>query len=163
MNVAALQTHLRDLAGFLARAGAGAAVVKDLTAIHDALTPFAADPLGKFAEFLRAAEEYKRTGILPVTGTKGKGGASPPAVPADELRRQLRDLYDRASAATDAQIDGVVGLLGHKALTLATLKELARAVEADGTVRSLRGKDKVIAAIRQSVVDRRAMAQRGHQ
>jgi hypothetical protein len=163
VNVAALQTHLRDLAGFLSRAGAGAGVVRDLTAIHDALTPFGPDPLDKFAEFLRAAEEYKRTGIVPVKGPKTKGASGQPVVPVDDLRRQLRDLYDRASAATDAQIDAGLSPLGQKSVTLTVLKDLARAVGADGTAKGLRGKAQVIAAIRHAITDRRAMAQRGQQ
>lgn len=164
MNVAVLQKHLRDLAAFLADAEAGKSVVKDLTAIHDALTPFAAEELGKFADFLKLAEEYKRTGVLTPKGGKGKGGAATePVVPAETLHRQLRDLYDRASTATDPQIDAALKPLEHKDVKLPALKQLAQAVEAEGRVKSLRAKDKAIAAIRQAIIDRRAMAQRGQQ
>ena len=163
MNVAALQTHLRDLAAFLSQAGAGATIVKDLTAVNEALTPFGPDGLSKFAEFLKAAEEYRRTGIIPGKGGKAKAGPSQPALQVEALQRQLGDLYERANAATDAEIDEVIKPLDHKDLGLDVLKLLARAVEAEGRVKSLRAKGKVIAAIRQAITDRRAMAQRGQQ
>ena len=74
----------------------------DLEEACAALEPFADLAMGEFAGFLRRAEEYHRTGIVPVTAS-GKAPTKPrapkaaaPAYTADQALIDLRDLYDRS-------------------------------------------------------------------
>jgi hypothetical protein len=165
VNVAALQKHLRDLAEFLAAAGGGKAVTDGLNAIHEGLSPFAGERLEAFAAFLRQAEEYRRTGVLPVgKGKKADASAQPTAIgPAgEEVKRRVAALFGQARTATDEQIEAALAPLA-KQFQLADLKAIADAADVGGKVVGLRAKDKVVGEIRRAIVDRRSMAQRSGQ
>src|SRR5262245_30537592 len=114
MKVAELQQHLADLARLLEGAGVKKEVVGDLNAIRDGLAPFSDLPLKGFADFLIRAEAYRSSGEVPTGKTaakksSGKGGtkAAPPDVPS--LAREVKQLYDQATApsTTEASIDAV--------------------------------------------------------
>ncbi|MBA4067142.1 MAG: hypothetical protein C0501_26240 [Isosphaera sp.] len=133
----------------------------DLAAIEAALTPFAADGLSKFAEFLKAAEEYKRTGILKAGGGRSTAGSA--ATPPDALKKQIGELYEKAASASEEQIERTLAAVAHKDVQLDALKQLAAVVGAEGKAKSLRAKDKVVAVIREAITLRRAMADRRQQ
>lgn len=155
MNVAALRSHLRDLSAFLDAAGAAKKVTDDLRAASNGLTPFDAYKLADFVSFLGKAEEYSRTGVLPVTG-KPKAAPKPKAVPvnAQEARDRVVSLHDRAATATDEEIAAVLALLAK--LKKADLEPIAAAI-------GLRGKFTVkamLAEIERIIRDRRGIAER---
>ncbi len=74
MNVADLQQHFRSLAQFAERAGASCKVLAELGSVTEALVPFEKLTVAQFGDFLRTAEEYARTGTLPI-----QPGKKPPA------------------------------------------------------------------------------------
>lgn len=155
MNVAALRSHLRDLSGFLDAAGATKKVTDDLRGAADGLAPFDGYKLTEFVAFLGRAEEFVRTGQLPVTG-KPKAAAKPKAVPvnAQEARDRVVSLHDRAASATDEQIAEAMAPLAK--LKKADLEPIAAAI-------GLRGKLTVkamLAEIERIIRDRRGIAER---
>lgn len=165
MNVAALQKHLRDLAEFLESSDAGKTVVKGVKAISDGLSPFAAETVEAFAEFLKQAEEYRRTGVLPLGKAKkaaatAKAVVAPPAL--DEVKGKVAALYGQAPTATDPQISALLDPL-EKQFKLPDLQAIAEVVGVGGTASKLRTKGKVIEEIRRAIVERRGMAQRSEQ
>jgi hypothetical protein len=165
MKVSVLQQHLADLARFLEASGAKT-VAAELGAIRDGLTPFRELPLKGFAEFLGRAEAYSR-GEVPVTPPKGgrkapspagKPPGKAPALDADGLTREARELYDRVSdpSITGEQIDALTGRLG--GLTKGGLVAVAEAIDLVGM--GTKKKDDIVAAIRQRFHARKGATQR---
>src|SRR3954451_17227816 len=96
MNVANLQTLLRNQANFLADAGAAAKLVGDFQNIALGLEPFSALKLDELFVLLRQADEYRITGVLPVKAGRAKAAKSSPAAAIEAATQTLRQLYEQA-------------------------------------------------------------------
>jgi hypothetical protein len=100
MRVAELQQFIRSLIPPLQSSGAKASVVDGLEGMAGGLEPFKELAVEPFADFLRRAEEYDRTGIVPVVAKAATKPRAPKAVVAaytvDEALRDLRSLQDRS-------------------------------------------------------------------
>jgi hypothetical protein len=135
VNVGDVQLCLRSLAGLLA-AHQGKKPAGDFDAFCDGLDPFREQPLGVFAQFLRDAAEYQRTGILPLAakpvrarkpaatkaaGTKQSLKKKDDIAAIDEAAAVLQQLFDRA---TDAA-------LTHEAIE-AAVSQIERSFDAEG-------------------------------
>lgn len=112
MNVGDVQGFLRQL-GVLLKANQGGKPAAEFEAFCGGLEPFKDQAIGVFAQFLQLADEYKRTGIVPVP--TGKRAARKPAAPkapkapkvvlkkkddvqaVEEAAARLKGLYDRAT------------------------------------------------------------------
>lgn len=159
MTVGTLQKHLRDLAGFLATTG-GKKVAEDLTAVADGLSLFADQQFGEFAAFLKTADEYRRTGVLPVKASpSSKPKAESALLPA--ARSSLGELYAQARTLTADQIRSGVDAATKK-LKAPELKQLAEVVEIGSRVNKLT-MPKIVEAILKAVMDRKDMADRSDQ
>jgi hypothetical protein len=157
MNVANLQTLLRNQAAFLADAGAAAKLVADFDSVAQGLEPFAAMKLDDLFGLLRQADEYRSTGILPVKVGKPKA-AKPSAAAAIEAATQtLRQLYDQTidPGFSFEAVDAALKSLGK--LTVPQLKEVARATDIANVPTK---KADIVAALGQKIKDRREMHQR---
>jgi hypothetical protein len=113
VNVGDIETVLKSLGDFLA-AHQGKKPAEAFETFRLALEPFRNVPLNQFAQLLRQAEEYRRTGILPVGAKKApreKKPAQPkaPKVPlktksdTEAIRQtvaELQKLYERATDPT---------------------------------------------------------------
>ncbi|MDR3638932.1 MAG: hypothetical protein P4L84_34320 [Isosphaeraceae bacterium] len=165
MLVSNLQQFIRLLVPPLTASGinasAGKNVTSSLEALAAALEPFAGMSTDELTELLRAAEEYRRTGVLPAWVSNGK--ATPKAVkatkapklsPADAVAK-LRDLQERPQSVDSAEIERAVeGLSG---LTLKELQDVQR-----GFLGVTIGKTKndALAALRKKIDDARASRER---
>jgi hypothetical protein len=167
MKVADLQQHLLDLRRLLDAAGGSKTVVNDLDAIQRGLQPFRDAALKDFADFLVRAETYRAGGEVPLKQPPAKKTKEPksvtpkvkaPAPDADALAREVRQLYDQAASAAVTQelIEEAMGRVGK--LTKPGLLVVAAGIELK--MGSSTAKDKVIAAIRQRLVDRKGSYQR---
>lgn len=169
MNVAALQQHLSDLAAFLAKVnGPNAKAIADLHAVRDGLAPFADHKFEDFAAFLhlalQIADEFKRTGQIPIPPPKAKKAPTPrtpkaPKLTLDAARVLVRTLYDAAPKpgfATD-QLDAELAKLND--LKVTDLKTVAAEADAGGRVKKMKKPD-VIAEIRKAILGRKATAER---
>jgi hypothetical protein len=135
MNVAALQSFLKNLAGTLEQAD-GRAVAKDLEQVCQGLEPFRELRVKDFADFLVRAEQYTRD---PNLLTMGRRRGRPPAQPADPEKVRntalaVRSLEDRATdnsvsmADIKAQLDQLgQPLTGEEAVDVA--REVGIAME----------------------------------
>jgi hypothetical protein len=127
VNVGDLQQFLRSL-GTLLAANQGKAPAKEFDAFCDGLAPFRDQGVAAFAQFLRDAEEYKRTGAVPASrkAAARKPRAVKPAAPkrqplkkkddvqaVEEAAAVLQGLYDRATdpalthEAIEAEVDRI--------------------------------------------------------
>jgi hypothetical protein len=157
MNVANLQTLLRNQAAFLDDAGAAAKLVGDFRSVAQGLEPFATLKLDELFGLLRQAEEYRTTGLLPVKAAKAKAPKPSAAAAIEAATQSLRQLYDQAIdpefsfAAVDAALKAIAKL------TVPQLKDVARGFD----IASLPTKKAdIVAAIGQKIKDRREMHQR---
>ena len=102
MRVADLQSFLRALATPLAASGAKKEILDDLERTCDGLEPFAEHPVKDFAAFLVRAEEYTRTGIVPVQGKPARAPRTPkpktPALTLEDASALVTSLYDRSTS-----------------------------------------------------------------
>lgn len=94
-----MQQFLRSLIPPLRASGAKASVVDGLEEMGLALEPFQGQAVEAFAAFLRRAEEYDRTGIVPAVAkapprSRAKKEATPAYTPEEALR-DIRSLFDR--------------------------------------------------------------------
>jgi hypothetical protein len=100
MRVADLQSFLRALANPLAASGAKKEILDDLERACDGLQPFAEHQLKDFAGFLARAEEYARTGVIPVQAKPARAPRTPkvklPALTRDDAHTLVTSLYDRS-------------------------------------------------------------------
>lgn len=100
MRVAELQAFLRSLIGPLEAAEAKKSILDDLARACDGLDPFKDNTIGDFAGFLVRAEEYARTGLLPVVA---KPASKPrttkpktPKITVEVATALVNDLYENA-------------------------------------------------------------------
>jgi hypothetical protein len=102
MHVADLENFLRSLIRPLEASGARKEIVEDLHRACDGLKPFAQHTVKDFAGFLVQAEEYARTGAIPVQAKPARAPrATKPKVAAltlEDGKALVASLYDRALA-----------------------------------------------------------------
>jgi hypothetical protein len=112
VNIGDVQSFLRNLGALLA-AHQGKKPAANFDAFCDGLDPFRDQALGTFAQFLRDAAEYQRTGIIPAQSAKARKPATPKSgTPKHKLKNKddgqaideaaavLQALFDRATDAT---------------------------------------------------------------
>jgi hypothetical protein len=173
VNVAALQKHIHDLGRFVSDAGGNKAVVDGLESVRRGLEPFAAYKFEDFAAFLKVAleiaDEFKRTGQVPIPPSRRKGSGGATRRPAaakmtvEEAAARVRSLYDSAPKpdfspdAMEAELKCLEGL------SLADLKTVAAQADSAGKVKSARAKKAVLDAIRGAIRDRRGNVERVEQ
>jgi hypothetical protein len=161
VNVAAVEEHFRNLAKFIGDAGGSQKVCNELTSIATGLSRFCDYDWGKFSEFLARAEEYHRTGVLPVVAptTRVKAAPKPPKPAAAEVIRKITSLYQNIlnPSLTTESIDADLALL--KGLKGAELLEVAQVVGVGEKVKKLKVGD-MAEAIKQAIRDRRGMYRR---
>jgi hypothetical protein len=161
VTVAELQQALRHLGGLLQAAGVKGSVLADVNAMQEALTPFGAMPLRKFAEFLvhaQVADRDRRAekgGPARPPGTRARATA---AVDPGGTAQRLRQLYERAADPnlTDEEITQELEPL--RRLTKAGLITVAEALDLQGMGR--KKVDEIREAVGRHIRGRRAAAQR---
>jgi hypothetical protein len=99
MRVADLQSFLRALITPLQASKARSDILEDMERACEALQPFHELPIKDFGAFLVRAEEYARTGIVPV---QAKPARAPrvvkpkvPAIALDDAHQLVASLYER--------------------------------------------------------------------
>jgi hypothetical protein len=150
VTVADLQRFLADLARLLGSTDSKKTSA-ELERVVAGLEPFKAFSIADFAGFLPRAEDYWRTGVLPVvaakTSSRSKATAQP-SVGLSVLREEVVRLYKTAGTA-DVTSESIAELRPKlKSLKKADLVALAESVELVGM------KSKAIAAIVDSIVKR---------
>jgi hypothetical protein len=169
VNVAALQKHLADLAGFLAQADANKAVLNGLFAVQQGLQPFAEYKFEDFAAFLKLAseiaDEFRRTGQVPVPPPKKTSTRAPkaPKLSVEDARSRVRALYEQAPRP-DFSLEHLERELAElNALSVPNLKEVAAEANAAGRAKSARAKKDIIGTIRTAILDRHGTIERVEQ
>lgn len=82
MKVSSLQQFIRNFAAPIKEMGASNKVLKDLEETCEGLNTFADYDFGQLLELLRQSEEYRRTGVLPVS-SNGKARTKGPKEPKE--------------------------------------------------------------------------------
>jgi hypothetical protein len=159
MLVANLQQYLRALVLPLQASGASKQA-GGIERASDSLEPFKHLAIEAFADFLRRAEEYDRTGIVPVVAkppakSRAKKTTGPVYTPEDAIR-DVRSLYERSLAdeVTFAMIEAEV-----KAINKLTKKELDK-VTAEFGLAKAKKKPEALAAILRKIIDYKQSHQR---
>ena len=133
MRVAELRSYLQALIPPLEASGARREIVDDLHRASDGLKPFAEHTIKDFAAFLARAEEYARTGVLPVQARPAPkpraASRKAPALTLDDASALVDSLYNRATSdeLTHELIAAEVKRLDK--LTAKDLSEVARRFE----------------------------------
>jgi hypothetical protein len=172
VNIGDVQTFLRNLGSLLA-AHQGKKLATDFDAFCDGLEPFREQALATFAQLLRDAAEYQRTGILPVQpakkarqpATPKAGAAKQPlkkqddAQAVDQAAAVLQGLFDRATdpALTHEAIEAEVGRI-EREFDGAGLKAVARKF---GVTSGLSSKAATKAKILGRIAERKGRHERG--
>jgi hypothetical protein len=130
MRVADLQSFLRALSTPLAASGAKKEILDDLERACDGFKPFAEHQIKDFAGFLVRAEEYARTGIVPVQAKPARAPRAPkakvPALTLADAHALVTSLYDR-STSDDVTYDSITAEAQKiEKLTAKDLSEVAR-------------------------------------
>jgi ribosomal protein L19 len=158
-------THLRQFLTSLEtplRVSGGAKVADELKAVVDGLVPFQSMSLRDFQLFLLQAEEYHRTGILPVPPTKGGRKPKAPKPSDEELIKEVASqvVRIRESAMDESQsYEGIERQVEDllKKPTKPILEKIAREV---GLSRKFKTKKDVVDAIVVYATNARYMAER---
>ncbi|MBM3995339.1 MAG: hypothetical protein FJ303_14475 [Planctomycetes bacterium] len=162
MNVADLQQFLRQVSALARSAGASDKVMAELARLVACFEPFHSKTLAEFNDFLRLADEYVRTGVVP-SAAPAKRAARPrtpkePKITPAEGLAKFRQLYERATDPTldYATIDAEIEPLD--ALTLSQLKEIAAQIPM--TLPKSRAKKDVLDEFRRKVKERKGTHER---
>jgi hypothetical protein len=171
VNIGDVQIFLRNLGGLLA-AHQGKKPAADFDAFCDGLDPFRELALAPFAQLLRDADEYQRTGILLVPAKKTRKAATPRAGTAkqplkkkddvqavDEAAATLQSLFDRATdpALTHEAIEAEVSRI-EREFDGEGLKTVARKF---GVTSGLSSKNATKAKILGRIAERKGRHERG--
>jgi hypothetical protein len=168
VNVGDVQTCLRNLAGLLA-AHQGKKPAADFDAFCDGLDPFREQPIGAFAQFLRDAAEYQRTGVVPVPAKAGRTAKVPRGKTAlkkkddvaamEQAAATLQQLFDRATdpTLTHEAIEAAVGQI-ERTFDTDGLKAVARKF---GVTSGLSSKSATSAKILARIAERKGRHERG--
>jgi hypothetical protein len=140
MKVADLHQYFNDLAK-LFQATDGKKSAGELFKVAEGLRPFRDYDLIDFANFLARAEDYSRTGLLPVVASKPASRRAPTATPKADLsalRAEVVHLHGTASSpgVTFESIESLEPKLG-----VLTKQDLLSVAEAIGLV-GLKSKSK---------------------
>jgi hypothetical protein len=165
MRVAVVQQFVRSLALPLEGADFAAAKIKKLDEVGVALEPFKEMDLTAFAELLRQAEEYKRTGILPVKARRSSRPKTPKAPPVtdEDIRRisqEIMQLAERAIGpemsreALEAELNRINLPQYNRSVLLAIAREIGLSPKARTTAQE------AIDAIRQKILGRKEAYER---
>lgn len=151
MKIDHLQRYIGHLA-ILLDASDGKKAATGLREVVEALEEFQDMEIPAFAQFLKTAAEYKRTGVVPITATKaaGRGKAAAPKESANPaaIRADIQKLYHDASnpATTIEMIEAV-----HEKLKPLKKPDLVAVAEAIGLVGMNK---KTMPEITKTIVDR---------
>ncbi len=153
MTVAELQQCLSSLSAVIRVGGKKAA--DDLDYVREKLTPFREVDVRTFGNFLIRAEEYHRTGIIPIKGDKPPPKKTTPrsttdAVPAAAAK--VKDLYERATDPSLSREFIEAEVMALNGLTKAQLDEVAISV---GINQKYPTKAKVLEALIWRIMDRK--------
>ncbi len=159
MNVAALQSFVRNLAAVL-RDADGSKVAGEFERVAAGLEPFRDYAVTQLVDFLAQAEEYHRTGQLPARG-RGQGTRRTPTKTMDTAGalRSIQGLYENATrseltvAAIESELNSVV-----RGLSKDELAQVAR--DFDLAVEKRATKKAIGDQIRQKILDRKGIHQR---
>src|SRR5262245_55101935 len=110
MKVTALQLYLRSLQSAVAATDPGSPIPGELESACAGLEPFADLDIGRFAAFLRQAQEYQASGAVPLP--------PPGGIAAEKVQESLR----AAASVADQLADGA----GADAASLADGRNRAR-------------------------------------
>jgi hypothetical protein len=156
MKVAELQRFLNQIVNFVEATGASKLAV--LAQSVECLEPFKTQELTAFNQFLRLADEYVRTGVLPesVKTSKPRASRGPktPKLTVAEAAQLFRALNERATDPTldSFTIDAEISKFND--LSIAQLKDLAK--EVNRTVPPHRKKKpEIVAAFKQMIKDQK--------
>jgi hypothetical protein len=131
----------------------------------DALVPFRTMEISAFANLLRQAEEYHRTGVLPValstrkqSARKPKANAEDMALQVERLTKQLHDLYAVVHEETVGYgaIDEICEVVGK--LNASDIKKVAAAFGIK--VSSKATKSQSLDSIKRKLTEQKGSAQR---
>ena len=169
MTIGDVQTCLRSLAELLA-AHQGKKPAADFDAFCAGLDPFREQAIGAFAQFLRDAADYQRTGIVPAPAkaarTARKATTAKAALkkkddlPAiEEAVATLQQLFNRATDAslTHEAIEAAVGQI-ERTFDAEGLKAVARKF---GVTSGLSSKSATSAKILGRIAERKGRHERG--
>lgn len=168
MTIGDVQTCLRSLAGLLA-AHQGKKPAAEFDAFCAGLDPFREQAIGVFAQFLRDAAEYQRTGIVPMPAKAGRAAKASrgksalkkkddmPAV--EEAAAMLQQLFDRATdpSLTHEAIEAAVSQI-ERTFDAEGLKAVARKF---GVTSGLSSKSATSAKILGRIAERKGRHERG--
>jgi hypothetical protein len=130
MRVADLQSFLQSLLIPLEAAGAKKDILDDLNRTCEAFQPFAETSIKDFGGFLVRAEEYARTGIVPVQAKPARAPrvAKPktPALSLDDAHQLVASLYERCMDDGVSYDHIAVEIKKLEKLTANELKEVAK-------------------------------------
>jgi hypothetical protein len=134
MKVADLQQFFVDMSRLLQTTDAKKAAV-EISRIAECLQSFREYDLGDFGTFLARADEYARTGVIPVVPSKRRsrtGEAAKPKADHAALRAEVLHLYGAAgsSSVTLESIEALRTKLG--ALTKPDLLSIAETIDIVG-------------------------------
>jgi len=157
MKVDDLQLFINSLIQPLGASGAKQ-VANELQQVCTGLEPFKDMAVGQFAAFLRQAEAYRRTGIVPAAG---KSREKTKAVDRDNIQtiaQRVLTLYEQATetGVGYTAIDGEIKTLD-RSLNKDEAIEVAREV---GIVGALKTKKDALAGIRKKIAERKESFQR---
>ena len=158
MMVSLVQQHFLDLTRLLAGAEAKK-VVAEFERIAAGLEPFRDKSIAEFADFLVKAEEYHRTGILPI-GKQAKAPAKPKA-PKVDMAAVIAGLKlcDEQASHGKLNADELQGFMTMaNALTVAQLKTVA--ADLGLPLAKSATKPKIVDSIRKSIEERHGSALR---
>jgi hypothetical protein len=100
MRIADLQQFIRALIPPLQASGAGQKVIGELEGASHHLEPFSGLTIEAFTAFLGRAEQYEKTGIIPVVAKappkSGVKKASKPTLSVEDALSQILSLYERS-------------------------------------------------------------------
>ena len=156
MKVAELQQFLSHIVNFVE--ATGASKLAALTQTVECLEPFKTQELAAFNQFLRLADEYVRTGVLPETVKTRKPRASKAPKAAKltvaEAAQLFRALNERATDPTLDYFTIDAEISKFNDLSIAQLKDLAK--EVNRTVPPDRKKKpEIVAAFKQMIKDQK--------
>ncbi len=169
MNIGDVQIFLRNV-GTLLAAHQGKKLAGDFDAFCEALEPFQTQAIAVFAQFLRDAAEYQRTGIVPAGPVKktrkpAASSAKSPLKKKDDVQAiedaaaSLQQLFDRATdpALTHEAIESEVARI-ERTFDADGLKAVARKF---GITSSLASKTVAQGKILHRIAERKGRHERG--
>jgi len=165
MNVADMQALLKAAKHFADAAQISQTASDKLSAVCDALTPFQSMEISAFASLLHQAEEYRRTGVLPVVATssrvatkRSRSSSVESAKQIEPLVRQLQDLYSVVHEETVGfgAIDEICEAIGK--LPVADVRAVAGAFDIKVTARTT--KKQALEEIKRKLTEQKGSAQR---